>query len=541
MTDEPGKPWSVAVADIDVLRAALGDQLLNAFIRCHAVFDRFVTIFDCLSLSDEKTSAGSCRATRNHHVLAMFSVGLASELREGLSQLQAAGVVTHLGSTGHDAWSKLWESAATRQSAVTAAFRDSLAFGPAKVEIVARGIECLSKKGGPLVVATGDDPSKAGGQNPLSNEVVLAGMMVLDTDSGIERPVQETDALEAIEDASNLHSAFVDCFQVVFLDALERNGVTWDARPNTPPGDRKGVTDRHFSAAEMFLAALNPISGDWAPNQSEWIFRGQANAYWRLRAVALRGKDVFHRNGTPGAWTYWAERKRLQEQLLVDFRERLSRSGVEIPAVPPKVAAEDYADGERFEHPPNEAFPLMALAQHHGLPTVLLDWTRQARNAAYFAAAAALDDVTKDRGYHIAVWALRMTKETVAASPDGRKSLLQRCQAPGGTNPNLRAQAGVFTLLSSESAVDSVEEHCANLPNGSPSTLQRLTLPIEEAPKLLRLLSYEGVDGAAMFPGADGVVRAMRERSLWDEYGATNPQGGPMAPSVDGSSPKGAK
>jgi len=48
----------------------------------------------------------------------------------------------------------------------------------------------------------------------------------------------------------------------------------------------------------------------------------------------------------------------------------------------------------------------------------------------------------------------------------------------------------------------------------------RLTLPVEQAPKLLRLLSYEGIDGASMFPSADSVVRAMRERPLWDDRAA---------------------
>jgi hypothetical protein len=50
---------------------------------------------------------------------------------------------------------------------------------------------------------------------------------------------------------------------------------------------------------------------------------------------------------------------------------------------------------------------------------------------------------------------------------------------------------------------------------GRPS-LHRLLLPNSEAPKLLRLLSYEGITGASMFPGADGVVQEMREYALWD-------------------------
>ena len=44
--------------------------------------------------------------------------------------------------------------------------------------------------------------------------------------------------------------------------------------------------------------------------------------------------------------------------------------------------------------------------------------------------------------------------------------------------------------------------------------LRRFLLEVHHTPNLLRLLAQEGVDGCSLFPGADGVVRAMRERVL---------------------------
>jgi hypothetical protein len=276
---------------------------------------------------------------------------------------------------------------------------------------------------------------------------------------------------------------------------------------------------RSYDSADSFLAALSPSL--WTGGLQRWLFRGQAKADWPLRASAVRETDAFRRYGIdldcPRDTTAWSARKDRQDALLEAFRRGLDEAGIVIPAASPRVLS--TIETSSIAEPLREAFPLMALAQHHGLPTMLLDWTMRGRFAAYFAAADAAG--REERDGQLAVWALKLN-ESPATFLAGYgwlndRDRLEVYQAPGGTNPNMRAQAGHFTLVSSEldTSIDDFFARWVDV-TGKPSPLIKLTVAAAEANRLLRLLAYEGVDGASMFPGADGVVRAMRERALWD-------------------------
>ena len=272
---------------------------------------------------------------------------------------------------------------------------------------------------------------------------------------------------------------------------------------------RDGIDDHSFNEAGSLLDALSPRHGRWQDDPLGWIFRGHADADWELRSKAARSPTVFQEYGVATLATDWSSRSHGQDALLEVFRTGLNRAGLVIPTPAPVVRR-----GNQITHPgaepDREAFPLLALAQHHGLPTILLDWTRWGWVAAYFAAAEAAD-LARRRGTHLAVWALHRD-----AFPIDRHGSSIFYEAPGGTNPNLNAQAGLFTVHHREDS-PSLEVFLSEWRKHEAVPVpQRLTLPVTEAPKLLRLLAYEGVTGASLFPGADGVVKSMRERALWD-------------------------
>jgi hypothetical protein len=299
------------------------------------------------------------------------------------------------------------------------------------------------------------------------------------------------------------------------------------------------VEQLHFDSAEEFLAALSPSHAHWQPNPLSWIFRGHADASWQLFAKAYRvAQQPYAPFGVPcrldegkQEWSVYAE---AEEELLERFSRGLDRAGFPTPTRALEVRRNGVERSSNADTRP-DAVPLLALAQHFGLPTKLLDWSRQSRCAAYFAAADAAK--APQEGTDLAVWALRTDFIKSISERDVDAATVSILTAPASSNPNLHAQQGLFTRSEGENAHQlTLDEFIALAseaatswelrpwhreegkdPNLVARPLMRcLRLPQREAPKLLRLLAYEGVTGSTMFPGHEGVVRGMKEEALWD-------------------------
>ncbi|MGE1076218.1 FRG domain-containing protein [Pseudomonas fragariae (ex Marin et al. 2024)] len=146
------------------------------------------------------------------------------------------------------------------------------------------------------------------------------------------------------------------------------------------------------------------------------------------------------------------------------------------------------------------------MAQHHGVPTRLLDWTTKAFTAAYFAASSALASFDKwEPNQRLAVWALNI--EIIGLHD---KVVLHR--SPGAISRNLAAQGGLFTVhphsggRQGRFTIHGFENYLSDLPQ---SPLMKLTIPIYESARLLGLCASAGFSGADVYPSADGAGRAV--------------------------------
>jgi hypothetical protein len=301
-----------------------------------------------------------------------------------------------------------------------------------------------------------------------------------------------------------------------------------------------------YQTADEFLDALSPrgpyFGDDYYPDR--YLFRGHADARFELLPSALRLGILIK---TIARWTPvadWTNREQINAELNVlhDFFRLADHSGLSLPEDVQDTrglffSAQRHIVGYHTPYhieknwPPIQLWSMMALAQHYGMPTRLLDWSRSSYTAAYFAAIEAAEWVTgrkvaPEGVQSLAVWAFSEVAHTVNEQTGGRSA--QGCSvelvtAPAASIPNLRAQKGVFTLccpqeINPEGLVDRRPLDKVLQASLSVIEFHVFKLPVTEAPKLLRLLAKEGVSGAMLFPGYGGVATGLKEQQLWDAY-----------------------
>lgn len=224
---------------------------------------------------------------------------------------------------------------------------------------------------------------------------------------------------------------------------------------------------------------------------------------WANRSRTESDAAVFRGHGS--------NRFRLKTTLHRAGRHRLERYCAE--TLPQFRSHAEAVLGMRFNMSDGDDYSmLLGLAQHHGLPAPLLDWTSSPYIAAFFAFTDAIESSeTRPVDLHVRIYGL--TRDFVSNwSPPivtlpyyspyvASLSILPR------NNPRLYAQQGQFLVTN----VADIESFLCSME----SKLDRKILiaadvPIACASEALEDLQFMGLTAANLFPGLDGVCRMIK-------------------------------
>ncbi len=130
----------------------------------------------------------------------------------------------------------------------------------------------------------------------------------------------------------------------------------------------------------------------------------------------------------------------------------------------------------------------LAIAQHHGLPTRLLDWTLNPLVAAYFA-------VEKEHDGDSVIYAYKVKKRLDLESNSDPFKVNQIYRiTPRHITQRIIAQSGLFTIHPNPSQpMDS-------------SSLDKYIIPHDFRRRLKFILYRYGITKASLFPGLDGLA-----------------------------------
>lgn len=300
-----------------------------------------------------------------------------------------------------------------------------------------------------------------------------------------------------------------------------------------------------FSDADELIEVLRVSHKLWNDRGSPvWYFRGQSRADWDLRPKAYREDGlVILRPIMTRLLDLWGKGA-LTLQALEEAIQRPDGQFDEMPARPfwhklrfdaECVAVTEFvrlAEELGIAVEPSEGWschevrktwgptPALAIAQHHGIPTSLLDWTRRPLVAAHFAISP-----VEQVGDRIAIWAIR--PDAICSSENAyRAGVVFQFKCPRYRSSFVQAQDGLFTWIN-ESMLARYVESVGRTPCllECVSTLsergrcgvcvRKLTLPACETPRLRDLLWREGVSTAHLMPTLDNVANVLRQR--WQE------------------------
>jgi len=291
------------------------------------------------------------------------------------------------------------------------------------------------------------------------------------------------------------------------------------------------VEHQHFDSAEKFLAYLRLSNEHWHGESDyvldNWIFRGHWDSEgWLLTPKSWRPDGLIARcayiefpreieRSPPMASrgkdsTYW---KHTETRLLMNFAKAMDAH--HLPIRMEHLRESSYPTNR--DDPLGAVIEIAGLAQHHRVPTRLLDWTTASVVASFWACDPNARTSTSNQ---LCVWALnRASFEITPSITNGR---IKFHDVPASSGDYLRVQGGLFSeTMGADSYFEehgswpdilSYLESADTQPEAVPPVMRKVTLPVDQADRLLVMLEREKVTRSHLMPSLDNIATEVLER-----------------------------